>query len=101
MTDEAVSISITIKVEEKANQFQNKIPITELEEGVQVMTQGIDQQVLKNGSLGCWMTVLPPYRLPEVRVEYSEAVQKPMPIFLGPDQTKPWVRLLSRFIHGR
>jgi hypothetical protein len=40
-------------------------------------------------------------RLPDVRVEYSEALQKPMPIFHGPDQAKPWVRLLSRYIHGR
>jgi hypothetical protein len=41
------------------------------------------------------------FRLPDVRVEYSEAVQKPMPIFHGPDQAKPWVRSLSRYIHGR
>jgi hypothetical protein len=41
------------------------------------------------------------YRLPEVRVEYSEALQKPMPIFQGSDQAKPRVRILSRFIHGR
>jgi hypothetical protein len=46
MTDEAVSISITIKVEE-VYEFERKIPITELEEGVQVMTQGLGQEVLK------------------------------------------------------
>jgi len=33
-------------------------------------------------------------------VQYSEAVQKSMPIFHGPDQHKPWVRSLARFIHG-
>lgn len=37
----------------------------------------------------------------DLKVEYSEAVQKPMPIFHGPDQDKPWVRSLFRFIHGR
>jgi len=36
-----------------------------------------------------------------LEVEYSEALQKPMPIFQGPDQDKPWVRSLYRYIHGR
>jgi hypothetical protein len=41
------------------------------------------------------------FHLPNVRVEYSEVLQKTMPIFQGPDQSKPWVKILSRFIHGR
>lgn len=41
------------------------------------------------------------FRLPDVRVEYSEVILKPMPVFHGPDQNKPWVKVLSRFIHGR
>ena len=39
--------------------------------------------------------------LPNLEVEYSEALEKPMPIFHGPDQDKPWVRTLHRYIHGR
>jgi hypothetical protein len=36
-----------------------------------------------------------------LKVDYSETIQKPMPIFQGPDQDKPWVRSLFRFVHGR
>jgi hypothetical protein len=36
-----------------------------------------------------------------LEVEYSEALEKSMPIFRGPDQNKPWVRKLHRYIHGR
>jgi hypothetical protein len=39
------------------------------------------------------------HRLSNVEVEYSEAVHKNMPIFQGPDQDKPWVRNLYRYIH--
>ena len=39
--------------------------------------------------------------LPNLEVEYSEALQKSMPIFCGPDQDKPWVGSLHRYIHGR
>jgi hypothetical protein len=39
--------------------------------------------------------------LPNLEVEYSEALQKSMPIFSGPDRNKPWVRLFHRYIHGR
>jgi hypothetical protein len=41
------------------------------------------------------------HRLPNVEVEYSETIIKPMPILHGPDQAKPWVKRLSWFIHGR
>ena len=40
------------------------------------------------------------HRLPNLEVEYSEAIQKSMPIFRGPDQDKPWVKSLYRFVHG-
>lgn len=36
-----------------------------------------------------------------LEVEYSEALEKSMPIFQGSDQDKPWVRSLLRYIHGR
>ena len=39
--------------------------------------------------------------LPNLEVEYSEAIQKSMPIFRGPDQDKPWVKSLYRYLHGR
>jgi hypothetical protein len=35
-----------------------------------------------------------------LEVEYSEALQKSMPIFRGPDQDKPWVKSLYRYLHG-
>jgi hypothetical protein len=41
------------------------------------------------------------HRLPNLEVEYSEALQKSMPIFHGPDQDKPWVKSLYRYVHGR
>ena len=41
------------------------------------------------------------HRSPNLEVEYSEAVQKSMPIFRGPDQNKPWVKSLHRYVHGR
>jgi hypothetical protein len=40
-------------------------------------------------------------RKQNLKVEYSEKIQKPMPIFQGPDQDKPWVRSLFRYVHGR
>lgn len=39
--------------------------------------------------------------LTNLEVEYSEALQKSMPIFSGPDRNKPWVRLFHRYIHDR
>ena len=39
--------------------------------------------------------------LPNLEVEYSEALQKQMPIFSGADQDKPWVRSLHRLVYGR
>lgn len=41
------------------------------------------------------------HRSPNVAVEYAEALHKSMPILHGPDQFKPWVRNLFRYIHGR
>lgn len=41
------------------------------------------------------------HRLPNLEVEYPEALQKSMPIFHGPDQDKPWVKSLYRYVHGR
>lgn len=38
---------------------------------------------------------------PNLEVEYSEVINKTMPIFSGPDQNKPWVKLFHRSIHGR
>ena len=40
-------------------------------------------------------------RLQKLEVKYEEGLQKTMPIFHGPDQDKPWVRSLFRYIHGR
>ncbi len=36
----------------------------------------------------------------DVGVKYPEVWQKPMPVFQGPDQAKPWVRSLYHEIHG-
>ena len=41
------------------------------------------------------------HRLSNLDVEYSEALQRSMPIFRGPDQDKPWVKSLYRYVHGR
>lgn len=38
--------------------------------------------------------------LSKLEVEYSEALQKSMPIFLGPDQDKHWIKSLYRYVHG-
>ncbi len=39
--------------------------------------------------------------LPDLGVEYSEVLSKPMPAFHGPDQSKLWVKSLYMLIHGR
>ena len=41
------------------------------------------------------------HRSQNLEVEYSEVLEKSLPIFYGPDQDKPWVRSLHRLIHGR
>src|SRR4030066_814282 len=41
------------------------------------------------------------HRLSNLEVEYSEALQRSIPIFRGPDQDKPWVKSLYRYVHGR
>jgi hypothetical protein len=46
MTDDAVRISITIKVEEEVMEFEEKVPIERVEESVHSMTTGLGQQVL-------------------------------------------------------
>ena len=33
--------------------------------------------------------------------DYSEVINKPMPVFSGPSQSKPWVVSLFRYTHGR
>jgi hypothetical protein len=40
------------------------------------------------------------HRSSNLEVEYSEVMQAHMPIFFGPDQSKPWVRSLHYLIHG-
>jgi hypothetical protein len=47
MTDDAVSISITIKVEDVVLEFQNKVPVDAVEESIHAMTLGVGQQVLR------------------------------------------------------
>jgi hypothetical protein len=53
----------------------------------------------------CYLPIQRPektnHRSQNLKVEYSETIQKSMPIFQGPDQDKPWVRSLFRFVHGR
>jgi hypothetical protein len=46
MTDEAVNISITIKVEDVVMEFQEKVPIDAVEETVNSLSIGLGQQVL-------------------------------------------------------
>lgn len=41
------------------------------------------------------------HRSPNLTVQYSEVMQKSLPILHGPDQSKPWVRSLARFVHAR
>ena len=47
MTDDAVAISITIKVEDVVMEIQEKVPIDAVEESIQSMTVGLGQQVLR------------------------------------------------------
>lgn len=41
------------------------------------------------------------HRIMALEVDYSEAVNKPMPVFCGPSQSEPWVRSFFRYTHGR
>jgi hypothetical protein len=36
-----------------------------------------------------------------LEVEYAEAIQRPLPIFQGPHQNRPWVKVLHQAIYGR
>jgi hypothetical protein len=47
MTDEAVSISITIKVENGVMELQKRVPVDAVEETIQTITLGLGQQVLQ------------------------------------------------------
>ena len=47
MTDEAVSISITIKVEDKVMGFQKEVPVDAVEESIHSLSLGLGQQVLE------------------------------------------------------
>ncbi len=47
MTDEAVHISITIKVEEREEEFAGDIQPRDLEEGIASMAQAIGQEALR------------------------------------------------------
>jgi len=47
MTDEAVSISITIKVEDVVMELQKKVPVDAVEESIHNLTLGLGQQVLQ------------------------------------------------------
>lgn len=40
-------------------------------------------------------------RMLALEKDYSEAVNKPMPVFSGPSQSMPWVISLFRYTHGR
>ena len=46
MTDDAVRISITIKVEDVVMEIQEKVPLEAVEECVHSLTTGLGQQVL-------------------------------------------------------
>ena len=46
MTDEAVNISITMKVENMVMEIQKKIPIQALEDSINSLTLGLGQQAL-------------------------------------------------------
>ena len=47
MTDEAVNISITVKVEEMGMEIQEKVPVAGVEEAVHRLTLGVGQQVMQ------------------------------------------------------
>ena len=47
MTDEAVNISITIKVEDVVMEIEKKVPIQALEDSINSLTLGLGQQVLQ------------------------------------------------------
>lgn len=41
------------------------------------------------------------HRTQALELDYSEVINKPMPVFSGPCQNKPWVTSLFRYTHGR
>jgi hypothetical protein len=41
------------------------------------------------------------HRVQKLEVEYSEVLEKKMPILYGPDHDKPWVNNLRKIVHGR
>jgi hypothetical protein len=40
-------------------------------------------------------------RVKSLHEDYTEVIQRSIPVFSGPDQNKPWVISLRRYIHGR
>jgi len=42
-----------------------------------------------------------PLRRQSLSVEYAEKIQKSMPVFSGPHQSRPWVQSLRRYVHNR
>jgi hypothetical protein len=41
------------------------------------------------------------HRTVALELDYSEVINKPMPVFSGPSQNEPWVISLFRYTHGR
>jgi hypothetical protein len=41
------------------------------------------------------------HRRASLEIDYSEVINKPMPVFTGPSQNEPWVISLFRYTHGR
>ena len=42
-----------------------------------------------------------PLRSQRLSVTYAEKIQKSMPVFSGPHQSRPWVQSLRRYVHSR
>ncbi|MCD6474893.1 MAG: UPF0236 family protein, partial [Anaerolineaceae bacterium] len=42
-----------------------------------------------------------PIRRQSLSVDYAEIIQKSMPVFSGPHQSRPWVQSLRRYVHNR
>ena len=40
-------------------------------------------------------------RRQRLSIDYAEKIQKSMPVFSGPHQSRPWVQSLRRYVHNR
>jgi hypothetical protein len=53
----------------------------------------------------CYLPLHPlekvPHRRMVLEVDYSDVLNKPMQVFSGPSQNKPWALSLFRYTHGR